>query len=40
MIQAGSIFLGMNSIIGPIYVAYGRAEGANEALYFFIGRPL
>jgi len=39
-IQAGSIFLGLNTIIGPIYIAYGRAEGANEALYFFIGKPL
>ena len=39
-IQAGSIFLGINSILGPIYIAYGRAEGANEALYFFIGKPL
>ena len=39
MIQAGSIFLGLNTFLGPIYVAYGRAEGANEAVYFFIGRP-
>ena len=39
-IQAGSIFLGVNSFLGPIYIAYGRAEGANEALYFFIGKPL
>ena len=40
MIQAGSIFLGINSFLGPVYVAYGRAEGANEAVYFFIGKPL
>jgi len=39
-IQAGSIFLGINSFLGPIYIAYGRAEGANEAVYFFIGKPL
>ena len=39
-IQAGSLFMAVNTFLGPIYLAYGRAEGANEAVYFFIGRPL
>jgi len=39
-IQAGSLFMAINTFLGPIYLAYGRAEGANEAVYFFIGRPL
>ena len=38
-ITAGSLFLAVNSVIGPVYLAYGRAEGANEAYYFFLGRP-
>jgi len=29
----------MNTIVGPVYLAYGRAEGAKEAYYFFLGRP-
>lgn len=38
-ITAGSIFLAMDTLIGPIYVAYGRAEGSKDAVYFFLGRP-
>jgi len=38
-IQAGSLFMAMNTFLGPIYVAYGRAEETREAVYFFIGRP-
>ena len=38
-ISAGSLFMAMNTIVGPVYVAYGRAEGGNEAYYFFLGRP-
>jgi len=38
-IGAGSLFLATNTLIGPVYLAYGRAEGAKEAVYFFLGRP-
>jgi len=38
-ITAGSLFIAMNTIVGPVYLAYGRAEGAKEAYYFFLGRP-
>jgi len=38
-ITAGSLFLAVNSVIGPVYLAYGRTEGAEEAYYFFLGRP-
>ncbi len=34
---AFSIFLGADSIIGPVYLAYGHAEGGNNAVYFYIG---
>jgi NTE family protein len=34
---ACSIFLGADSIIGPVYLGYGHAEGGYNALYFYIG---
>ena len=37
--MAGSLFLAMNTPIGPVYLAYGRAEGGIDALHFFLGRP-
>ena len=37
-IFAGSVFMGVDSILGPIYVAIGLSEGGQSALYFYIGR--
>ena len=36
---AGSLFLGADTFIGPVYLAGGLAEGGNSAFYLFIGRP-
>ncbi len=38
-ITAGSLFLAVNTVIGPVYLAYGYAEGGTDAVYFFLGRP-
>jgi NTE family protein len=38
-IQAGSLFLAMKTPLGPVYLAYGRAEGNIDALHFFLGKP-
>jgi len=35
---AGSIFLGVDTILAPLYVAYGHAERGNDAVYIFLGR--
>jgi len=35
---AGSVFVGVDSILGPIYLAVGSAEGGQTALYFYVGR--
>jgi NTE family protein len=37
--RAGSIFLGIDTPLGPAYVAYGRASGGSGAAYLFLGRP-
>jgi NTE family protein len=37
---AGSAFLGLDTPIGPVYLAYGAAERGRENLYFFLGKRL
>ena len=34
----GSFWLGVDTPIGPVYGAYGRAEGGEGAFYLFLGR--
>jgi NTE family protein len=36
-IYAGSIFVGLDSNIGPIYIGFGHAEGGKHAFYFSLG---
>ena len=35
---AGSAFLGVDTLLGPVYLGYGHAEGGQNALYLFLGR--
>jgi len=39
LIVAGSVFVGLDSPIGPVYFAYGHAEGGNDSVYLFLGQP-
>jgi NTE family protein len=39
-ILAGSLFLGIDSFLGPIYIGYGRAEGDHHTVYFYLGKVL
>jgi NTE family protein len=36
---AGSVFLGYDTIFGPLYIAFGHADGGFNAGYFYLGRP-
>jgi len=36
---AGSLFVGYDTILGPLYLAVGHADGGFNAGYFFLGRP-
>ena len=36
-IDAASIWIGADTPLGPIYLAYGRADGDRDSIYFFIG---
>jgi NTE family protein len=37
-ITAGSLLMGADSVLGPIYMAYGRAEGGVDSVYLFVGK--
>lgn len=37
-ITAGSLFVGTDTILGPIYFAYGLAEGGVDSFYLFVGK--
>ncbi len=37
LIYAGSMFAGIDSPIGPLYLAYGQAEGGVSSLYLSVG---
>ncbi|MGH8586112.1 MAG: hypothetical protein ACREWE_08030 [Gammaproteobacteria bacterium] len=35
---AGSVFLGVDTVLGPMYLAYGHAEQGNDSIYLYLGR--
>jgi NTE family protein len=37
VLSGGSIFLAMDTLLGPVYVAYGIAEGGSQSAYFLLG---
>jgi NTE family protein len=38
-VKAASVFLGVDSPLGPLYVGFGYANRDNMAVYLFLGRP-
>ena len=38
-ILAGSIYLGIDTTFGPLYLGYGRSEGGTDGIYLFLGSP-
>ncbi len=37
--RAGAIYFGGETPVGPLYLAYGRANGGHSTLYLFLGLP-
>ncbi len=37
LISAGSVFAGLETTIGPIYLTYGQADNGQSSLYFYLG---
>jgi NTE family protein len=38
VIKAGSVYFGFDSVLGPIYLGYGRASTGASSFYLFLGR--
>jgi NTE family protein len=38
LMAAGSLFFGVESFLGPLYLGYGRAEDSRSSFYMFLGR--
>ncbi len=38
LLLAGSLFIGLDTPLGPIYLAYGQAEGGRNSAYLFLGQ--
>jgi NTE family protein len=38
-IAAGSLFIGADTPIGPLYLGYGHAEQGFNSVFFYLGRP-
>ena len=38
LIGAGSLFIGLDTIIGPLYIAYGVAEKGHNSFYLYLGK--
>jgi NTE family protein len=36
---SASIFIGADSPIGPVYLAYGHSDSGDNAIYFYLGNP-
>jgi NTE family protein len=36
----GSLFIAVDSKIGPLYLAYGRSEGGRSTVYLYLGSSL
>jgi NTE family protein len=37
-IAAASVMVGMDTLLGPLYIAFGSTEEGDKALYFFLGQ--
>jgi NTE family protein len=40
LIYAGSLFLGVDTPIGPVYLAWGSSDTHESTFYFYLGNPL
>jgi len=38
LIGAGSLFIGLDTFIGPLYIAYGVAEHSHDSFYLYLGK--
>jgi len=39
LIYSGTAFIGLDTRLVPMYLGLGQAEGGEQALYFYVGKP-
>jgi len=39
MVAAGSVFVGADTPVGPLYLSYGRNDDSEQSVYLFLGAP-
>jgi NTE family protein len=39
LLVSGSLFVAMDTLLGPVYLAWGRARDGNSSFYLYLGRP-
>ncbi|HEY1329313.1 MAG TPA: patatin-like phospholipase family protein [Casimicrobiaceae bacterium] len=39
LLKSASVFLGLDTPVGPLYLGYGHAADGNSAAYLYLGRP-
>jgi NTE family protein len=39
MLTSGALILAADTVLGPVYFAYGIAEKDNRSFYFYLGLP-
>lgn len=39
LIKSGSLFMAVDSPLGPVYLSYGRATDGHTSYYFYLGNP-
>lgn len=39
LVTAGSLFVGLDTFLGPVYLAYGRTDAGEDRWYFALGAP-
>ncbi len=39
LLVSGSVFVAMDTLLGPVYLAWGRARDGNSSYYLYLGRP-
>ena len=37
--RGASLYFAFDTPLGPVYLAYGRSDGGNQSVYFFVGQP-
>ncbi len=40
LISAGSLFVGVDTFFGPVYLGFGHAEGGRNSFYLYLGKSL